>query len=195
MIREATGRSLFRRARPLIRALQAALGALPVTVRMALWGMSSAGSSKFRLGIRYVLASTLAKTCSENVFLGPRITVVGWGGLEIGRNVSIHQDSYIDASGGVLIGSDVSIAHAVSILSFEHSYDDLRTPIKYNPLRYGPVHISDDVWIGCGVRILSGVTIGSRAIVAAGAVVANDVPSGTVVGGVPARILKRIPVP
>ena len=52
--------------------------------------------------------------------------------------------------------------------------------------------IIDDVWVGCGCRILSGVTIGSRSIVAAGAVVNKNIPSRVMVGGVPAKVLKEI---
>lgn len=55
------------------------------------------------------------------------------------------------------------------------------------------VHIGDDVWIGTGAIILPGVKIGSRSIVAAGAVVNRDVPEDVLVAGVPARIVKRLP--
>jgi acetyltransferase-like isoleucine patch superfamily enzyme len=55
------------------------------------------------------------------------------------------------------------------------------------PVRFAPVKIGDDVWIGARAVILPGVTIGSRCVVAAGAVVKSDVPDGTIVAGVPAR--------
>jgi acetyltransferase-like isoleucine patch superfamily enzyme len=107
--------------------------------------------------------------------------------LRIGQFVSIHRWCYIDAVGDITIGNDVSIAHSSSILSFDHTWADASRPIRDNPIRLAPVNIANDVWIGCGVRILAGVSIGQRCIVAAGAVVVNDVPNGTVAGGVPAR--------
>ncbi|MNV87161.1 Galactoside O-acetyltransferase [compost metagenome] len=54
------------------------------------------------------------------------------------------------------------------------------------------VEIDDDVWIGCGVRVMPGIVIGKRAVVAAGSVVTRDVPPDTVVAGVPAKVIKRL---
>lgn len=68
----------------------------------------------------------------------------------------------------------------------------LYVPIKYNKLKYRKVEISDDVWIGCGCRVLSGVVIGKRSIVAAGSVVNKIVNSNIIVGGVPAKEIKEI---
>jgi len=56
-----------------------------------------------------------------------------------------------------------------------------------------PVTIGNDVWIGGNVTFLPGVTIGDKAVIAAGAVVTKDVPSNTVAGGVPARVIKELP--
>lgn len=94
--------------------------------------------------------------------------------------------------GGIEIGNDVSIAHQTSILSANHTWEDESIPIKYNAVAFQPVHIENDVWIGCGCRILCGVKIHSRSVVAAGAVVCKDVESHTAVGGVPARVLKLL---
>lgn len=59
-------------------------------------------------------------------------------------------------------------------------------------MKLAPVEIENDVWIGCGVRIMAGVTIHKRSIVAAGAVVTKDIDSGSLVGGVPAKMIKEI---
>ncbi|MOA04038.1 Maltose O-acetyltransferase [compost metagenome] len=56
----------------------------------------------------------------------------------------------------------------------------------------GPIHIKKNAWIGANATILSGVTIGQNAIVAAGAVVSKDVPDNAIVGGIPAKIIKTI---
>ena len=90
------------------------------------------------------------------------------------------------------IGDNVSIAHGVSILSFDHGYADPALPFRDNPVILKKVTIGDNVWIGCGVRILKGVEIGSGSIVAAGAVVTRNVPPGVIVAGVPARVLHTL---
>jgi acetyltransferase-like isoleucine patch superfamily enzyme len=157
-----------------------------------LWIFSDLFPSIFGLGFRYVLALRLAKCIGKNVFFGRGVEIKSWENLEIGSNVSIHKDCYIDASGGLQIGNDVSIAHNSSILTFEHTWDIQTQPIRSNPIKLSFVKINDDVWIGCGCRILSGVTIKTRTIVAAGAVVTKDIESNTIVGGVPAKLIKRL---
>lgn len=90
------------------------------------------------------------------------------------------------------LSDNVSIAHSTSILSVNHTWDDATNPIKYNPVERSAVMIENDVWIGCGCRILAGVTVHTRSVVAAGAVVTKDVPSNVLVGGVPSKIIKSI---
>src|SRR5690606_10684526 len=103
-----------------------------------------------------------------------------------------HSNCYIDANGEVEIGNNVSIAHNSTILSTNHDWSDITVPIKYNPVTYGKVLISNDVWVGCGCRILAGVHIQSRSIIAAGAVVNKNVSPKTIVGGVPAKLIKQL---
>jgi acetyltransferase-like isoleucine patch superfamily enzyme len=90
------------------------------------------------------------------------------------------------------IGNDVSIAHQCSILTENHTWTDESLPIKYNPKAAAFVTIEDDVWLGCSARIMPGVKISRRSIVAAGAVVSSDVASRTIVGGVPAKVIKTL---
>ncbi len=72
-----------------------------------------------------------------------------------------------------------------------HRTDDTEIPIWEQGLRSGAIRIEDDVWIGAHVSILAGVTVGAGAVVAAGAVVTKDVPAGSVVGGIPARVISQ----
>ena len=90
--------------------------------------------------------------------------------------------------GGITIGDDVLIGHNCVIATLNHSMD----PDKRADMTAAPVKICDKVWIGANVTILQSVTIGEGAIVAAGAVVNKDVPARTVVGGIPAKVLKTL---
>ena len=130
--------------------------------------------------------------CAKNAFIGTNITFVRPDRLTIGNNTSIHEGCYIDASGTVIIGSNVSIAHGVSIVSFNHSYSDQNTPIKEQPLIYEPIVIENNVWIGCKVTLLAGTTIKSRTVVAANAVCNKIYEKGIIIGGLPGKKIKKI---
>ncbi|MDA0323640.1 MAG: acyltransferase [Verrucomicrobia bacterium] len=107
--------------------------------------------------------------------------------ITIGSNVTLNEWVYISGYGEVTIGNDVRIGHRTSIVSSDHVFDDRNVPTHEQGLVSGPVRIGNDVFIGCNATILRGVTIGDGAVVAAGAVVMDDVPEYTVVGGVPAK--------
>jgi len=89
------------------------------------------------------------------------------------------------------LGANVLMGPNVIVLTQNHRHDRCDIPMRlqgYEPIK--PVHIKDDVWIGRNVLIMPGVTVGTGAILAAGAVVTKDVPKYAIVGGVPARVLK-----
>jgi len=142
--------------------------------------------------LRYVLLKSLAKSCGDNVSVQPGVYLFNIDKMEIGSNVSIHPMCYLDAAGGISIGDNVSIAHASSVLSVNHTWDDPALPIKYNPEAFAKTVIGNDVWIGSGVRILAGVEIPARTVVAAGAVLSKSPETNGVYGGVPARLIKAI---
>ncbi len=186
------GREQFDRFRPMIHALTKMVGMMPRGIREILWTWTDGWRGKLGVAIRYAVAKSSAKDCGEVVYIGPYVEIRHWEHLRLGSNVSLHRGCYIDAIGGISIGNDVSVAHGSSILSANHQWGDFSVPIRDNPIQLAEIRISDDVWIGCGCRILAGVSIRSRAVVAAGAVVIGDVASGTLVGGVPAGLLKKI---
>lgn len=106
----------------------------------------------------------------------------------IGKNVYInHLCSMLDM-GTITIGDDVLIGPKVNILSEEHPVN----PADRKALMVRPVVIKNGAWIGAGATILPGVTVGENSIVAAGAVVNKDVPDNTIVGGIPAKVIKEI---
>jgi acetyltransferase-like isoleucine patch superfamily enzyme len=112
--------------------------------------------------------------------------------LRIGDHVSIHPMSYLDADGGLEIGSDVSIAHGTTIMTTEHDYEFSGGTMRDVPVKPAAVKIGNDVWIGAGVKILAGVNIGDHVVVGAGAVVTRDIPSDSIAVGVPARVVKSL---
>ena len=112
------------------------------------------------------------------------------GNIKIGENCSINPYTVLYGHGNLTIGNNVLIAGHVLIIPANHKFDDLSVPINQQGETRRGIIIEDNVWIGSGVRILDGVRIGFGAIVASGAVVNKDVISNTVVGGVPARLIK-----
>ncbi|GHU16182.1 acyltransferase [Spirochaetia bacterium] len=163
-----------------------------MVVRIFLWDMISPYSQLLFTGIRYILLKSMIKECGDNVIVAKNVVVKNWKNLSIGKNVSIHPNCYIDALGNIIIGNDVSIAHNTSILSFEHTWENSELPIKYNELQLKSTIIDDNVWIGCGCRILGGVKIASRSIIAAGAVINKSNVSDTIYAGIPGKLIKKI---
>ena len=94
--------------------------------------------------------------------------------------------------GPVTIGSHVNLAQGITVTALNHNFDNINENIDSQGITTKQVIINDDVWIGTNAVILPGVTIGRHSVVAAGAVVTTDVPENTVVGGVPAKIIKRL---
>lgn len=94
--------------------------------------------------------------------------------------------------GPVTIGSHVNLAQGITVTALNHNFADPALRIDEQGVETREVVIGDDVWIGANAVILPGVTIGSHAVVAAGAVVSRDVPAGTLVAGVPAKVIKVI---
>ena len=107
---------------------------------------------------------------------------------KIGKNVFINFDCVFIDLGGITIEDNVLIAPKVSLLSEGHP----GSPENRQSLVPAHIHIKKGAWIGANATILPGVTVGENAVVAAGAVVSKDVPDNTIVGGIPAKIIKKI---
>jgi len=111
--------------------------------------------------------------------------------------VQVNDFVHIGAASSVVIGRNVLIASRVFISDHDHgSYsgqhcDSPHTPPALRALMVSPVTIEDNVWLGEGVSVLSGVTIGQGSIVAAGAVVTKSIPPYSLAVGVPAVVIKR----
>lgn len=92
------------------------------------------------------------------------------------------------AQGGISIGRNVQVGPRVSFETVSHGL--VYEADRGRGYTSQPIVVEDEVWIGAGAIVLSGVTIGRGAVITAGAVVRDDVPAGTVAGGVPARVLR-----
>ncbi|MBF7090645.1 acyltransferase [Flavobacterium sp. ALJ2] len=114
----------------------------------------------------------------------------------IGNNVSIQKDCHIGAINKINIGNNVLIASKVYISDHFHGEITkealLLPPAQRKLYSKGPVIIEDNVWLGEGVVVLPGVTIGENAIIGANAVVTKSIPKNCVAGGNPARIIREI---
>jgi acetyltransferase-like isoleucine patch superfamily enzyme len=148
------------------------------------------------------------------VFLGRRVEIVarpGYGRIVLGRWVHIGDDTRLRAHEGTLrvgdkvvfgrddtvncyidveIGARTLFADWVYITDFDHRFDDLDSPIKDQGIVKSPVRIGPDCWVGVRVSILRGTVVGHGCVLAAHAVVRNEIPDLAVAGGVPARVLK-----
>lgn len=112
--------------------------------------------------------------------------------IKIGRDSLVGEYSVIRGQGGVDIGDRVYTSPFTQIIAVNHVFDDPNVPFVDQGITANGIVIEDDVWLGAGAVITDGVRIGKGAVVAAGAVVTKDVPPHTVVGGVPAKIIKSI---
>ncbi|MBP2561181.1 acetyltransferase-like isoleucine patch superfamily enzyme [Neorhizobium galegae] len=134
-----------------------------------------------------------ARIFTSSLIVGDRSWIAGHalvrGDVEIGSGCSVNP--YACISGKVRCGNGVRIASLVSIVGFNHGFDDPNMPINDQPHETLGITIGDDVWIGANAVILDGVTIGSGAVIAAGAVVTKDIPDLAIAAGVPAKVVRR----
>jgi acetyltransferase-like isoleucine patch superfamily enzyme len=113
-------------------------------------------------------------------------------GIKIGSDSLIGEYSVIRGQGGVQIGDRVYTSPFTQIIAVNHVFDDPNRPFVDQGITAEGIVIEDDVWLGAGSIITDGVRVGKGSVVAAGAVVTKDVPPHTVVGGVPAKLIKTI---
>lgn len=190
MSNRTRGRLLFYKFKKFILTLSAIYRILPIKIRIKLFEHYRMTKGIKGLVIRYALLKTIAGNCGDNVSIHPGVFLLSPDKLIVGNNVSIHPMCYIDSTGGVVIGNNVSIAHGATIMSTTHHFKNLNLPIKDQEIELIKTIINDDVWIGAKATILAGKTISSGTVIAANSVVTKDTKKNTVVGGIPAAVLK-----
>jgi acetyltransferase-like isoleucine patch superfamily enzyme len=118
-----------------------------------------------------------------------RTLVTGWGKVRVGDRVFLNEGVFVSCVHEITIGDDVAIANDAYLT------DSDSHGVEGREVREAPIRIGNGVWIGARAIILPGVTIGNRALVAAGSVVTRDVPHDTLVGGNPARVIRELVYP
>ncbi|RJP71105.1 MAG: acyltransferase [Candidatus Abyssobacteria bacterium SURF_17] len=116
----------------------------------------------------------------------------GRGSIRIGNNCYIGPNTVLFGAGDIEIGNDVLVSPNVTITSHQHTFADNAKPIRLQPIEFKKVVIEDNVWIGSNAVILPGVTVGRDSVLGAGAVANKDVPAGSLVGGIPAVLIKSL---
>ncbi len=115
-------------------------------------------------------------------------------GIRIGNNVGLGEFAYLGGAGGLEIGNDCIIGQYLSCHPENHNYDDPTQIIRLQGVTRKGIKIGENCWIGSKVTILDGVEVGANCVIAAGAVVTKSMPPNSIIGGVPARVLKSVGV-
>ncbi|WP_208393731.1 acyltransferase [Rhizomicrobium electricum] len=113
-------------------------------------------------------------------------------GFRIGDDCGVSEYCYFGATGGVDIGNDVIMGQFVSFHSQNHQFEDASTKIRDQGVTSRGIRVGNNVWIGAKVTILDGTVIRDHSVIAAGAVVSGEFPDHSVIGGVPARVLRSM---
>jgi len=186
-----SGRDYFHRWKRVIIFISIAISVFPKGLRIFMFELFSSSPGMLGVVLRYIIIYKLVKSCGDNIYIARWCVFKNMHNISIGNNVSFHERGYIDGVGGVNIGNDVSLAHSVSIVSFEHNYKKKEVAFKYQAIRPVRISISSNVWVGCGSRILAGCSIDSNVVVAANSVTKGHLVSG-VYAGAPAIKVKDI---
>lgn len=138
--------------------------------------------------LRGLMSELIGKDVPEDFCLFPPIYADFGKNLTIGKGVFINSGCCFQDQGGITIGDGCFIGHQVVFATIDHGLE----PENRHDNFVSPIKLGKNVWVGSHATILRGVNVGDNAVIAAGAVVNRDVPANTVVGGVPAKVIKSI---
>jgi acetyltransferase-like isoleucine patch superfamily enzyme len=147
-------------------------------------------SKYFFARIRSTMYGLKPGNFKKHIFVMKDVIFENYRNMEIGKYVFINHHTNFSTPMGMKIGDYVMIGPYCLFASVHHKFDDWKTPMILQKPEIHPIVIESDVWIGAKVTVLGGVTIGRGAIIAAGAVVTKDVEPYSIVGGVPAKLIK-----
>ena len=155
---------------------------------LALWFLAVIPGGTGRR-IRSVFMRFFLRRLGTQTVIQPGLRITNPESVSIGSHCNLAQGIFITGGGGVEIGDWVGFGPDVKIWSVNHRFDDPDRPWLLQGWEKKPVHIEDDVWLGAGVFIMPGITIGKGAIISACAVVNKSVPPYALVVGNPARVV------
>lgn len=138
--------------------------------------------------IRAIISRLFGKKVDDSFRVFPPFYTDFGKNITLGKNVFINACCHFQDHGGVTLGDGCQIGHNVVFATLNHGM----APEDRHTTYPAPIVLGKNVWVGSNATILSGVTIGDNAIVAAGAVVTKDVAAGAIVGGVPAKFIRNI---
>lgn len=141
------------------------------------------------LFLRGLFYRMMFKSCGGNLLIYPSVYIIFSRKIFVGKRFAVNVGSYLDGRGGITIGDNVLIGPNCILVSCEHGYSRTDIPMCQQDIKYAPIRIANDVWIGGNCVIKSGVTINEGSIVAAGTVVTKDVPPYCIFGGVPGQVI------
>jgi acetyltransferase-like isoleucine patch superfamily enzyme len=113
-------------------------------------------------------------------------------GLKIGNNSAVGQFTQFGAAGGIEIGTDVIMGSYISFHSENHNFKDNTKLIREQGVTSKGIKIGNNVWVGAKATFLDGCVVGNNSVVAAGAVVNGIYPDNSIIGGIPAKVIKSI---
>jgi maltose O-acetyltransferase len=179
-------RSVLAQRREVVPAVRGLLG----PARRA---TSCASPPRIRGTVRLVNSGTLhigRALTVDGMPLPTKIEVRAGAELRIGSGCYLNYGVDIVAGEAIVLGDSVLVGPLVSIVD-----DDMHQVEPARPRRRAPITVGDDVWLGRGVTVLPGATIGDHSVIAAGSVVRGEVPARVVAAGSPAKVLREIEVP
>ncbi|HWU48704.1 MAG TPA: sugar O-acetyltransferase [Asticcacaulis sp.] len=165
-------------------AMQAELRrAMALTARINRLGLEDAAE------VRALMRELTGQTLDDGFMLIPPFYATGGNKTRIGRQVFINQNCTLYDLGGVEIGDETMIGPNVSLITSGHPLDPL---LRRDGVSASPIVIGRNVWIAANVTIIGGVSVGDGAVIAAGSVVTKDVAPAVLVGGNPARLIRKL---
>jgi len=191
-----------------IRAIMLLRGMLKLQKRIFLGrNVSILNSSNFQWGKNVTIENNtvLDGYASEKIIIGNNVKIGSFSkllstshlsklgkGIKIGNNSAIGDYTHFGAPGGIIIGDDVIMGSYISFHSENHNFADTSKLIREQGVNSVGIKLGNNIWVGAKVTFLDGCVINDNSVVAAGAVVKGEFPPNSIIGGVPAKILKII---